>query len=167
MRSLYLIAALVCVGSVFAGNTQAQTNSSSEQQPATQAKPATPQPAPSVEYKGRSGSPFSEVVRVGHMLYLSGQLGVDASGALASGGIKAETKQLMDNIRAVLERNNSGMDRVVKCTVMLLDIAERPAMSEVYVTYFPKDRMPARSTFGTTGLALGARVEIECMATVK
>jgi len=59
------------------------------------------------------------------------------------------------------------MDRVVKCTVMLLDIAERPAMSEVYASYFPKDRMPARSTFGTTGLALGARVEIECMATVK
>jgi 2-iminobutanoate/2-iminopropanoate deaminase len=166
MRSLYLIAALICVGSVFAGNAQAQTNSSSEQT-STQAKPATSQTSTTVEYKGRAGSPFSEAVRVGQVLYLSGQLGVDASGALASGGIKAETKQVMDNIRAVLERNNSGMDRVVKCTVMLLDIAERPAMSEVYVTYFPKDRMPARSTFGTTGLALGARVEIECMATVK
>ncbi|HEX6186903.1 MAG TPA: RidA family protein [Pyrinomonadaceae bacterium] len=118
------------------------------------------------EYKGRPGSPFSEVVRVGNMLYLSGQLGV-ASGALVSGGIKAETKQVMDNIRGILERNGSGMEHVVKCTVMLLDIADRPAMSEVYVSYFPKERMPARSTFGTTGLALGARVEIECMATVK
>lgn len=119
------------------------------------------------EYKGRAGSPFSEVVRVGNMLYLSGQLGVNASGALVSGGIKAETKQVMDNIRGILERNGSGMEHVVKCTVMLLDIADRPAMNEVYVSYFPKERMPARSTFGTTGLALGARVEIECMATVK
>ncbi|MGQ0761682.1 MAG: RidA family protein [Acidobacteriota bacterium] len=125
------------------------------------------QPKPVVEYKGRAGSPFSEVVRVGNMLYLSGQLGVNASGALVSGGIKAETKQVMDNIRGILERNGSGMEHVVKCTVMLLDIADRPAMSEVYVSYFPKERMPARSTFGTTGLALGARVEIECMATVK
>ena len=119
------------------------------------------------EHKGRAGSPLSEVVRVGDMLYLSGQLGVDASGKLVTGGIKAETKQVMENIRAVLERNNSGMDHVVKCTVMMLDIAERPAMSEVYVSFFPKDRLPARSTFGSTGLALGARVEIECMAMAK
>ena len=128
---------------------------------------ARAQSKPAVEYKGRPGSPFSEVVRVGNMLYLSGQLGVNASGALVPGGIKAETRQVMDNIRGILERNGSGMEHVVKCTVMLLDIADRPAMSEVYVGYFPKDRMPARSTFGTTGLALGARVEIECMATVK
>lgn len=128
---------------------------------------ARSQTKPAVEYKGRPGAAFSEVVRVENMLYLSGQLGVNASGALVSGGIKAETKQVMDNIRGILERNGSGMDQVVKCTVMLLDIAERPAMSEVYVTYFPKDRLPARSTFGTTGLALGARIEIECMATVK
>jgi 2-iminobutanoate/2-iminopropanoate deaminase len=125
------------------------------------------QSKPAVEYKGRPGSAFSEVVRVGNMLYLSGQLGVSASGTLVAGGVKAETKQVMDNIRGILERNGSGMEHVVKCTVMLLDIADRPAMSEVYVSYFPKERMPARSTFGTTGLALGARVEIECMATVK
>ena len=125
------------------------------------------QSKPAVEYKGRPGSAFSEVVRVGNMLYLSGQLGVNASGTLVSGGVKAETKQVMDNIRGILERNGSGMEHVVKCTVMLLDIADRPAMSEVYAGYFPKERMPARSTFGTTGLALGARVEIECMATVK
>ena len=128
---------------------------------------ARSQTKPTVEYRGRTGSAFSEVVRVDNMLYLSGQLGVNASGSLVPGGIKAETKQVMENIRSVLERNGSRMDQVVKCTVMLLDIAERPAMSEVYMTYFPRDRMPARSTFGTTGLALGARVEIECMATVK
>ena len=148
MKIILVIFAVVFISSAAVLDTQAQTK-------------------PSVEYKGRPGSAFSEVVRVGDMLYLSGQLGVNASGALVVGGIKAETKQVMDNIRGVLERNGSGMDQVVKCTVMLLDISERPAMSEVYVTYFPKNRLPARSTFGTTGLALGARVEIECMATVK
>ena len=148
MKIILVIFAVVFISSAAALETRAQTK-------------------PSVEYKGRPGSAFSEVVRVENMLYLSGQLGVNASGSLAPGGIKAETKQLMDNIRGVLERNGSGMDQVVKCTVMLLDIAERPAMSEVYASYFPKDHLPARSTFGTTGLALGARVEIECMATVK
>jgi reactive intermediate/imine deaminase len=141
-----------------------------EKQPATDAKSAMSQTPPTVEYLARTragAAPFSEAVRVGNILYLSGQLGVDSSGALASGGIKPETKQVMENIRSVLERNNSGMDRVVKCTVMLTDIADRSAMSEVYVTFFPKDRLPARSTFGTTGLALGAKVEIECMATIK
>jgi 2-iminobutanoate/2-iminopropanoate deaminase len=164
MKPLYLMV-LVCVGICFAGNVQAQQPGS--EQATKPAGPGATQTALSMEYKGKSGSPLSEVVRVGQMLYLSGQLGVDASGKLSAGGIKEETKQVMDNIRAVLERNNSGMDRVVKCTVMLLDIAERPAMSEVYVSYFPKDRLPARSTFGATGLALGARVEIECMATVR
>jgi reactive intermediate/imine deaminase len=125
------------------------------------------QSQPVIEYKGRPGSAFSEVVRVGNILYLSGQLGVNTSGTLVTGGIKAETKQVMENIRGILEKNGSGMEHVVKCTVMLLDIADRPAMSEVYASYFPKERLPARSTFGTTGLALGARVEIECMAAVK
>jgi 2-iminobutanoate/2-iminopropanoate deaminase len=148
MKPICIALFALCICSAVVHETQAQTKSTTE-------------------YKGRPGSPFSEVVRVGKMLYLSGQLGVNASGALVSGGIKAETKQVMDNIRGVLERNGSGMDQVVKCTVMLLDIAERPAMNEVYAGYFPKERMPARSTFGTTGLALGARVEIECMATVR
>lgn len=148
MKTICMIFAVLFITCAVALETRAQTK-------------------PVVEYKGRPGSAFSEVVRVGDMLYLSGQLGVNASGSLVTGGIKAETKQVMDNIRGVLERNGSGMDQVVKCTVMLLDIAERPAMSEVYVTYFPKDRMPARSTFGTTGLAVAARVEIECMARVK
>ena len=148
MKTIWMTVAVVCIGTAAALETRAQTK-------------------PAVEHKGGAGSAFSEVVRVEDMLYLSGQLGVNASGSLVSGGIKAETKQVMDNIRGILEKNGSGMDQVVKCTVMLLDITERPAMSEIYVTYFPKDRLPARSTFGTTGLALGARVEIECMARVK
>jgi reactive intermediate/imine deaminase len=101
------------------------------------------------------------------MLYLSGQLGVDADGKVVSGGIKAETKQVMERIRRVLEANRSSLANVVKCTVMMADMSERGAMNEVYVTFFPKGRLPVRSTFGTNGLALGARVEIECLAVVK
>lgn len=123
-----------------------------------------------VEYLNRqpqaTGLPFSEAVRVGQMLYLSGQIGIDpATGQLAPGGIGPETRQTMTNIQATLERYGSSMDRVIKCTVMLGDIGEWAAMNEVYVTFFPTNK-PARSAFGTSGLALNSRVEIECIATV-
>ena len=107
--------------------------------------------------------PFSAAVQVGDLLYLSGQIGTDSGGRLVAGGIAAETRQTMDNIRAVVERNGSSMDRVVKCLVMLADMREWGAMNEVYVTYFPR-RLPARSAMGASGLALNARVEIECIA---
>lgn len=111
--------------------------------------------------------PFSEAVRVGHMLYLSGQIGYDSAiSGLAVGGIAAETRQTMENIKATLEKHGSSMAEVVKCTVYLADIKEWAAMNEVYVTYFPGN-LPARSALGSSGLALGARTEIECMATVK
>jgi 2-iminobutanoate/2-iminopropanoate deaminase len=117
----------------------------------------TPEPGPDKR-------PFSEVVRVGRMLYLSGQLGTDSSGKLVSGGIKAETRQSLENIKHVLEANGSSMDDIVKCTAMLADINDWPAMNEVYVTFFP-NHFPARSSFATNGLVMGGRVEIECMAT--
>ena len=109
--------------------------------------------------------PFSEAVRVGDMLWLSGQIGTDSSGAVVPGGIAAETAQAMENIRRVLERHGSALDRVVKCLVMLADMSEWEAMNEIYRRYFP-NHLPARSAFGATGLALGARLEIECWATV-
>ena len=112
---------------------------------------------------GSRALPFSAAVRVGDMLYLSGQLGTDSTGALVPGGIEPETRQTMENIRGVLEANGSSMDRVVKCLVMLADMAEWGAMNRVYVTFFP-DHLPARSALGASGLALGARVEIECLA---
>jgi 2-iminobutanoate/2-iminopropanoate deaminase len=109
--------------------------------------------------------PFSEAVRVGSTLYLSGQLGnVPGTTELVPGGIAAETRQALDNIKAILERNGSRMDRVAKCTVFLADIAEWPEMNEVYRTYFSNP--PARSALAASGLALGARVEIECIAVV-
>ncbi len=107
--------------------------------------------------------PFSAAVRIDGMLYLSGQIGADSTGKLVPGGIAAETRQTMDNIRAVVQRNGSSMDRVVRCLVMLADMSEWGAMNQVYVTYFPH-HLPARSAMGASGLALGARVEIECLA---
>jgi len=111
--------------------------------------------------------PFSEAVRVGHTLYLSGQLGYDREAAkLVEGGIAAETRKTLENIKATLEKHGSSMSEVVKCTVFLADINEWAAMNEVYVTFFPSNP-PARSALGSSGLALGARTEIECIATVK
>jgi len=110
--------------------------------------------------------PFSDAVRVDHMLYLSGKIGnVPGTRNLAPGGIAGETRQALENIRASLEKHGSSLGEVVKCTVFLADIAEWAAMNEVYVDYFPVDP-PARSALGSSGLALGARVEIECLATV-
>ena len=110
--------------------------------------------------------PFSDAVRVGHLLFLSGQIGnIPGTTDLAAGGIQGEARQTMENIRAVLEANGSSMDRVIKATVMLADIAEWPAFNEVYVTYFPGDK-PARSAFAGSGLAFGARCEVEVIATV-
>lgn len=121
---------------------------------------------PALEYfpvPGERPLPFAEAVRVGDMLYLSGQLGTDSTGRLVPGGIGPETRQALTNIAGVLARHGSSMDRVVKCTVMLADIGEWEAMNEVYVGFF-RTHLPARSAFGTTGLALGARLELECTA---
>jgi 2-iminobutanoate/2-iminopropanoate deaminase len=107
--------------------------------------------------------PFSESVRVGEMLYLSGEIGTDASGKLVAGGIKAEARQVMDNIGADLARENTSFERVVQCTVMLADIADWPAFNAIYAPYF-KQHFPARMAFATSGLAFGAHVEVQCNA---
>jgi 2-iminobutanoate/2-iminopropanoate deaminase len=114
-------------------------------------------------FVGMKGLPFSEVVRVGNLLFLSGQLGLDADGRLVPGGIGPETRRTLENIRAVLERHGSSLDRIVKVTVMLADIEEWGEMNLEYTQVFTGN-LPARSAFGTSGLALGARVEIECVA---
>ena len=130
-------------------------------------KPATAAaPAEFLTPYGPPTRPFSPAVRVGNMLYLSGQIGTPTrSGGVVPGGIEAETRQTMENIKDVLQRTGSSMDRVVKCTVMMADMREWDRMNVIYASYFPKNK-PARSALGANGLALGARVEIECWATV-
>jgi reactive intermediate/imine deaminase len=111
--------------------------------------------------------PFSQAVRVGDVLYLSGALGnVPGKLELVPGGMEAEAGQTMENIRAVLTDNGLTFDHVFKCTVMLADMKKWANFNKVYVTYFKPDRLPARSAFGANGLALGAQVEVECMAYV-
>jgi reactive intermediate/imine deaminase len=112
---------------------------------------------------GGQRAPFSSAVRVGDILFLSGQLGISADGKLPD-GIDAQTKQAMDNVGAVLKRAGLGYDRIFHCTAFLDDMKNWPAFNKVYVTYFPDGPLPARSAVGVTGLALGAQLEIECQA---
>lgn len=108
--------------------------------------------------------PFSEAVRLGDTLYLSGQVGVKPGTLeLVEGGMAAEARQVLDNIRTALEAHGQRLDDVVKCTVMLADMSEWGAFNEIYQSYFSAP-YPARSAFGSNGLALGARVELECIA---
>jgi len=111
----------------------------------------------------KTNAPFSDVVQVGNLFFLSGQVGMDHSTRkLVTGGIKQETKQTLENIKAVLKHHNMNMNDVVKCTVILSDINDFSAFNEVYKTYFPQK--PARTTFAAKGLAVGAKIEIECIA---
>lgn len=126
------------------------------------------QTRPAVEHYGRPALngqplPFSDAVRVGDTLYLSGQLGLGADGKLPD-GIDAQTKQALDNVGAILKRAGLGYGDIFHCTAMLSDMALWPAFNKVYVTYFPEGKRPARSAFGASGLALGGLVELECQA---
>ena len=132
------------------------------------ASPADAQTRPAVERIGEptiNGQrlPFSSAVRVGDMLYLSGQIGNKPDGTLPA-GIEAQSRQVMDNIGGVLKSAGLGFGDVVKCTVMIDDIKQWADFNKVYVTYFPDGKFPARSAFGADGLAMGALIEVECWA---
>ena len=110
--------------------------------------------------------PFSEAVRAGDFLFLSGQIGeIPETAKLAEGGIQAESRQTLTNVKRVLESNGASLGDIVKCTVFLADIAEWPAFNTVYREFFRKP-FPARSALAASGLAMGARVELECIAYV-
>jgi 2-iminobutanoate/2-iminopropanoate deaminase len=125
---------------------------------------AAPQRA-TVEYFRQPGSrlPFSPAVRVGDVIYLSGQIGATADGRIPQ-GIEAQARAAMDNLAASAKLAGVGMDAVFKCLVMLDDMSQWGEFNKVYVTYFDPERLPARSAFGADGLALGATLEVECMA---
>lgn len=114
-----------------------------------------------------TGLPFSDGVRVGNILFLSGEIASerqpDNSFKVIPGGIKAETKKIFENIRASLNEKGYEMKDIVKCTVMLADMSEWAEFNEVYQTFFSQP-YPARSAFGVSGLALGAKAEVECIA---
>jgi reactive intermediate/imine deaminase len=129
---------------------------------------AQPAERPAVEHIGAptlNGQrlPFSNAVRAGDTVYLSGALGTGADGKLPA-GIEAQARQTMDNIAATLKSAGLGWADVVKCTVMLDNMADWPAFNGIYRTYFPDGKFPARSAFGADGLALGALLEVECIA---
>ena len=121
--------------------------------------------APAVYYPpANPQSPYSEAVRAGDLLIVSGQLGVAPDGQAQS--FDQEAHRAMDSVAAVLGRHGAAMDQVVKCTVMLADMNQWAAFNAVYVTYFKPGRLPARSAFGASGLARGGRLEVECWAYV-
>lgn len=116
---------------------------------------------------GKPKNPFSPAVRVGKLIYLSGEVGTDSTDTLVPGGIEAETRQTMENIKRTLGTLGLGMDRLVKCTVFVADIAEWPRMNVVYRSYFPDGKYPARAAFQAAKLVLNARVELDCVAAAK
>lgn len=126
---------------------------------ATAAGAAPPEyfPAPS------PNAPFSTAVRVGDVLYFSGQIGNGPDGKLPP-TFEGQAKQTMENVGAALKARGLGWGDVFKCTVMIADMKNWPAFNKVYVPYFPKGKLPARSAFGSSGLAAGAELELECLA---
>ena len=118
------------------------------------------------QHKSRLNAPFSDATEHNGLLYLTGQIGKDhATGNLVKGGIKAETAQVLNNIKDVLEANGSDMNHVLKCTVILSDINDFSIMNDVYRTYFPNNK-PARTTFGAN-LVGNASIEIDVIAVKK
>jgi len=125
--------------------------------------PVEPVPTPSAP---ASAGPYSPAVRAGDWLALAGQVGLDpATGALAEGGVAAQTRQALANVAAVLADCGASLRDVAKTTVFLLDMGDFPLMNEVYAEAFAGHR-PARSTVAVAGLPLGARVEVEVWAHV-
>ena len=126
---------------------------------------------PLVEYYNsekqiKSKLPFSESVRVGNIIFLSGQIGMKDDGSgLVKGGIQAETRQTLINMQRTLKQQGLSLKDVVKCSVFLADMKEWAKMNQVYVEMFG-DHRPARSAFGVNGVALGGSLEMECIAAV-
>ena len=113
------------------------------------------------------GYPFSEATVVNGIIFLSGEIGTLPDGTLIYGGIEAETRQILTNIKNKLEKMGGSMDDIFKCTCMLSDIEDWTLMSQEYKKFFKSQKLPARSAFAGSGLALGAKLEIECMAIKK
>lgn len=111
--------------------------------------------------------PYNQAVRSGHLLYTSGQIPIDPNtGNLVNGGIREQTIQVMENLKAVTEAAGSSLSDVIKTTVFLADMADFAEFNVVYAEYFGEENAPARSTVQVAALPLGSRVEIELVAKV-
>ncbi|GGP61967.1 RidA family protein [Shewanella saliphila] len=117
-----------------------------------------------INHNNANALPFSEAVQVNNTLYLSGQIGFDnQTKQLVTGGVEAETKATLNNIKRTLNQTGYQLNDVVKCTVMLADINDFGKFNQIYQQFFSSP-YPARSTFAVSGLALNAQIEIECIA---
>jgi len=161
MRIRYAIGASMLAWGLVACGNGASTG------PAAQAA-ATPEPAARLERFATANPdfPFSKAVRVGDVVFVSGQIGLDGERRLAE-DFQVQSRQTMDNLKADVESIGLSMDDLVKCTLMLADMSRWAEFNEIYRTYFSPDQLPARSAFGANGLALGAQVEIECIAAAR
>ena len=148
LSSYVLMASLTAIGSLVAINAGASVATTTNSGPV---------------FLGDGGTyPFSEAVQVGNTLYMSGQIGFK-DGKLVKGGIKAETKQVLDNIHTTLLKYGYQKSDIVKCLAMLTDMDDFDDFNKIYKTELTKP-YPARSAFGVSELAAGASVEIECIA---
>jgi 2-iminobutanoate/2-iminopropanoate deaminase len=112
------------------------------------------------------GAPYNQAIRVGDLVFVAGQLGIKlGTGELAGPTVQEQTEQIMQNLGAILDAAGSGLDRLVKTTVFLIDLADFGGMNDVYARHVG-DAPPARSTIGIAALPSGARVEIEAVAHV-
>lgn len=163
-RRACMMPALAALATIIACEPPRAPGENAQQESATMSEPT---PIEHITPEGVARLPvFTPAVRVGDLVFLSGAIGTPPSGELrvVEGGVSAETRATMDNIGRVLEAAGLGFADLVKCTVFLADIADYAEMNEAYVTYFEGIEPPARSAMAGSGLALGARVEIECIA---
>lgn len=160
-----MLTTLLLAGAVIlAGCSQTDPQTGAQTGSQTQAQAASAPIFHTNPAQVKAGFPFSEAVELDGLVFLSGQIGtLPDTGALIEGGIEAEARQTMENIGATLEGLDLGFEDVVKCSVMIDDMADWPAFNTVYAEFYD-GRFPARSAFGADGLALGAVVEVECIA---
>jgi len=112
----------------------------------------------------KAGGPYSQAISTGNLLFTAGQVAIDpATGKLVEGGIQEQTRQVLENLKAILTAARTDFSKVVKSTVFLQDIKNFAEFNQVYAEYFPSEP-PARSTFQVGALPLGAMVEIEIIA---
>jgi len=110
--------------------------------------------------------PYSQAVKANGFLFLSGQIPLNLNGEIVSEDIKEQTKQVLENLKAVLEASGSSLEKVVKTTIFLVDMNDFAVVNEIYASYFVSDKKPARAAVQVAKLPKNVKVEIDCIAEV-